>query len=360
MHLLVQRHHEHLLAAHRACLRTRPVLRRGAGQLSRLRLAARAALLRGRPCPHRTTQCIDYGVGLRQTGGGCQPGTLIEVFGFGFYPDASLHIVFTRPNSPHSFSCLHPAFVNSTALSCTLPAASSNNSLTLLLGVALSLQLSFNNSAVLSNAVSVQVLDWPNPPLVSSVSGSCAASNGALAVSGCVMGSALTLSGSNLNGSNVDVYSAGAVVQNGVSLGYTYFDCVQQSVSASAISCLLPTAGDELLGSLVPDVSYPFTATLTDSMGRHRRINAFTVTFAAAAPTLPSSTGSDSGDGGGNSGGSNISAILIGVLVPVLMLLLLLVSVLLWRRWLMTKRAGRGNAGRTDDRFEQFTDVEMR
>ena len=319
----------------------------------------------GGPVLTYMTQCVNYGIGApRQLGGGCQPGTPVLIYGVGFYPDDSLQILFTRFGPTANFSCLQPSFINSTTLSCTLPtAASSSSNVSMFLGRAVSLQVSFGSAGVLTNSISVTALDWPNPPLVSTVSGSCSASNSALAVIGCAMGTVLTMSGSNLNGTSVSVYSSGPIVQNGVSLGFTYFQCVLQSVSPSAISCLLPTPGDEIMGSITPGVSYKFFSTMMDSNGRSRRANTFSVAFAPAASALTSSTGGGGGGDGGGGGGSSTSVILIGVLVPVLVLLLVLVSVLLWRRWVLTKRANSGSgaaAPSAGDRFEHFTDVEMR
>ena len=315
----------------------------------------------GGPVLFSMTLCVNWDSGASQLGGHCQPGASIAVYGVGFYPDDSLQIIFTQLGSPAAnFSCLQPAYINSTTLSCTLPsAADSSSNVTRFLGYGMYLQLAFNRSTVLSNRVYVSPLDWPNPPLVSYVSGSCAASDGALAVTGCAMGSLLTLQGSNLNGSDLSVYSTGPAVQSGTNLGWVYLTCVVQSVSPSAISCLLPAPGDELLGSLEPGVSYVWSGSLMDSAGRYRRLNAFSVAFAPAASALTSSSG---GGGGGGGGGSNTSVILIGVLVPALVLLLLLLSVLLWRRWMLTKRANSGNgaAATAGDRFEHFTDVEMR
>jgi hypothetical protein len=319
----------------------------------------------GGPVVTGVTQCNNYNVAnLQDPGGLCQPGTAIAVFGLNFYADDSLQIVLSLPSLRGNISCLQPAVLNSTALHCLLPTATSSNNLTLFLGRYMYLQAFFNSSVVVSNRVYLPVLDWPSPPIVSSVSGSCSGPNTALAVTGCAMGSVLTLSGSNLNGSGVSVTNYENVVQNGVSLGYSYFRCLLLSVSPSAISCLLPAPGDELQGSLVAGFSYTIAASLTDSMGHSRVLRPITVAFSAPAPVLLASTGSSSGNGGGSngSGGSNTSVILIGVLVPVLVILLVLVAVLLWRRWRLTKRAGGSSAaaGSADDRFAQFTDVELR
>jgi hypothetical protein len=320
------------------------VVTNGAGSLT----LPGAVSFRDGPVLVGMTSCIDYaGPGQQQSGGGCQPGTAITLSGFRFANDPTVSILLqSMRGSPTNLSCLQPAVINSTTLSCVLPPATAA-SMALFIGQYVRLVVAFNSSTVLSNAVSTTVIDWPNPPLITAIGGSaCAVSSSALAVSSCSPGGELVLYGSNLNGSGINIYNSDMTI-NGYSISSFYLTLL--TVTDTAITIALPQWGE---GSppIQPNVTYVITGFEQNNHGLFRRLNAFTIAFAETAPSGP--TDSES------SGQSNRLAIIVGVIVPVVVLSLVTLAVLVWRCQRVKGKAGEITV--MDSSASEEMDIEMK
>ena len=267
-------------------------------------------------------------------GGLCSEGAQVTISGNNFptTSDSTLAVsmtwspngpVWQRPayaQAPISVLCSSPIVLSSSAISCTLPyltqqtGAAVNASLVFYYAQ-VAVQVSFASGATLSNSLQLQMYNYPNAPLVSSVSG-CGASNSALSLSNCASGNVLTLSGANL-------YNGSWVLVQPVTQGFASWSCQALTYSTSQITCQLP--------SFDPQVS-PVTSGTTYTMQVEveqagfgivlEPSNAFYIDFGGVAS--PSSSSSSSLSTGG--------IVAIAIVVPVVALALLALVVFGCRR----------------------------
>ena len=303
------------------------------------------------------TNCVEIGLGLKQVraGGRCQPGTAIILTGADFQADPALSIVFAITSDPSvNVTCKQPRFVNSSALACVLPTALEAD-LTRFLGQYVTLSVSFPSLSLSTNGISVSAFDWPDPPFITSVGG-CGTSLSPLVVTQCSFEGELILTGINLNGTQISVYSSGPTP-----LGFMSFDCVVvPPTTATSITCRLPAIGTGLV-PLVPGVAYTMFGYLTDSQGRMRRMNVFIITLTGDAPPSPSNSNS-TGDAGS---GSNYVSVIVGVVVSITVLVLVVSGLVRWRRGCVVLKALRGEGsrgvfGQSSMRSDSVDEVELR
>ena len=261
-------------------------------------------------------------------GGLCYEGGLITIAGNNFPSSDSTLLVnmtympmgpsFQRPayaQSAVSIFCSSPSILSSSAISCTLPylsqqtGAAANASL-LFYYAPVWLQLSFASGSSLTNTFPLQMYNYPNAPIISSVTG-CAVSNSALSLSNCVSGNVLTIAGTNLfNGTWVEVQP--------VTQGFASWSCLPLTYTASLITCELPTFD--------PEVS-PVSSGVTYTMQVAVEQSGFGIVLEPSNAFYLDYGGVYSGSSS-SSGLSRSGIIAVAVVVPVVAIALLLL--ILW------------------------------
>ena len=171
----------------------------------------------------------------------------------------------------------------------------------------------------------MRLLQYPNAPVVSQVSGSGCSSQPGLLLTNCPSGASVTISGANLASNWTWVVP----VQTGGG-GPPAWLCSITSVTASSIVCTMPTF-DPVVSPVTAGVLYPVSVGAQTSLGQATS-NAFQVSFVVSGTSVTPSSG------GGSSGLSTGAIIAIAVVVPVAVVLLALLAGL----WLWSRRSGGG------------------
>ena len=271
-------------------------------------------------------------------GGLCFEGNTITVSGSGFpSSDSSLLVnitwtpmgpVWQRPAYglvPISILCTSPSILSSTAISCTLPylgqqtGAAINASLVFYYAP-VSVQVSFANGATLTNALQLPLYNYPNAPIITSVTG-CSVANSALSLSSCASGNVLTITGTNL-------YNGTWVLVEPVTQGFATWSCLALTYTATQITCELPTF-DPQVSPVTTGVTYTMQVNVEQSgFGIVLEpSNAFYIDFGGVSATSTSTSSSSS-----TSSLSTGGIIAIAVVVPIVAIALLALVILGCRR----------------------------
>ena len=224
-------------------------------------------------------------------GGYCVAGDALTITGSLFYNDPTMNVTLQsynwRQQGVYNVTCDSPHYINSTAISCTLPALDAVSGQQFY-GNYARVTASFNSSSIVTNTLYSLLYNYPDAPHITAVSG-CDTSVSAVQSTSCHSGGILTISGYNLSGSSqwIGTYNSPS------------FECVVLSNSSSSITCQLPVfdAADSPLQADTPYTLLLYVVKGTDPYYYYwAPSNTFSIafTFAPPLPPLPPSESSSS------------------------------------------------------------------